>query len=155
MFTCRRATPADAPLMARVAELAYSPYLPRMGGLRPRPMDADYRQAVDDCEAWIAESGTDGGVGFLLLAAEDGCMLLEGAAVLPSHQGLGLGRALLELAESLARHAGFSRIRLYTHETMVENQRLYERIGYVETHRGGEDGLRRVFYEKPLGADTP
>ena len=35
---------------------------------------------------------------------------------------------------------------------MVENQQLYERHGYVETHRGGPPGLERVFYEKRLGA---
>ena len=34
--------------------------------------------------------------------------------------------------------------------TMVENQRLYERLGYVETHRGGDGGLVRVFYAKSL-----
>ena len=33
---------------------------------------------------------------------------------------------------------------------MVENQRLYERIGYVETHRAKEHGFARVFYEKVL-----
>ncbi len=33
---------------------------------------------------------------------------------------------------------------------MVENQRLYGRIGYVETHRACENGLRRIFYVKAL-----
>ena len=49
-----------------------------------------------------------------------------------------------------ARAVGHDRVRLYTHVSMVENQRLYERLGYVETRRGHEDGLARVFYEKPL-----
>src|SRR6476469_3990695 len=44
----RRATPADATSMARVAQAAYSPYLERMGGQRPGPLDADYAAAVDD-----------------------------------------------------------------------------------------------------------
>ena len=34
---------------------------------------------------------------------------------------------------------------------MVENQRIYERDGYVETHRETEHGLGRVFYAKHLG----
>ena len=34
--------------------------------------------------------------------------------------------------------------------TMVENQPLYERIGYVGPHDGTEDGVTRVFYEKVL-----
>ena len=145
----RRATADDAALMTRIAEEAYSPYLERMGGRRPRPMDTDYAAAVAGSEVWVAE--TDGVVvGFLVLVAEADGLLLEGVAVRPTHHGLGVGRALLELAEERARVDGHARIRLYTHETMVENQRLYERIGYVETHRAGEPGFTRVFYEKPL-----
>ena len=148
-MTLRRATPADAPLMQCIAELAYTPYLERMGGLRPGPMDTDYLAAVSDTEAWVAESDSEV-VGFLLLVSEDDGMLLEGVAVLPGHHGQGVGRDLLVLAEERATALGHARIRLYTHETMVENQRLYERNGYVETHRGGEQGFTRVFYEKRL-----
>jgi ribosomal protein S18 acetylase RimI-like enzyme len=117
-------------------------------------MDTDYRTAVAESEAWVAE--LDGEVvGFLLLVGEDDGMLLENVAVLPSHHGLGLGRALLVLAEERAIAEGHALIRLYTHETMVENQRLYERNGYAETHRGREDGLIRVFYEKRLLRTAP
>lgn len=140
--------------MGRVAHLAYAPYLPRMGGLRPVPMDIDYALAVADSEAWVAESGADL-VGFLILVAEDDGLLLEGVAVLPSHQGQGIGRALLDLAEERAVAGGHARIRLCTHETMVENQRLYERSGYVETHRATKRGRTRVFYEKPLTRAAP
>jgi ribosomal protein S18 acetylase RimI-like enzyme len=152
MVDVRRATPADAPRLSYVAELAYSPYLPRMGGVRPGPMDTDYAAAVADTEAWVAS--VDGEVvGFVLLASEGDAMLLENVAVLPSHHGQGIGRALLVLAEERARAAGLSSIRLYTHVTMVENQRLYERLGYVETHRAGEHGFTRVFYEKSLNLE--
>ncbi len=137
--------------MAYVAELAYSPYLERMDGLRPRPMDTDYAAAVSDTEAWVAEA--DGEVvGLLLLVIEEDGMLLQNVAVLPSHHGHGVGRALLALAEQRARAAGRDLVRLHTHTTMVENQALYERIGYVETGRRTEDGRSRVFYEKHLGA---
>lgn len=68
--------------MQYVAEQAYSPYLPRMGGLRPGPMDTDYRTAVAESEAWVAESEGEV-VGFLLLVAEEDGMLLENVAVLP------------------------------------------------------------------------
>jgi hypothetical protein len=39
---------------------------------------------------------------------------------------------------------------LYTHQTMVENQRLYASIGYEETGRGSEAGYDRVFMRKRL-----
>ena len=149
MTDLRRATADDALVMHRIAELAYSPYLPRMGGLRPVPMDTDYAAAVTDTEAWVASVEGEV-VGFLLLVDERDAMLLENVAVLPSHHGQGVGRALLALAEDRALAAGRSRIRLYTHESMVENQRLYERIGYAETHRESQRGRTRAFFEKHL-----
>lgn len=97
-------------------------------------MDTDYAAAVAATEAWVALLDGDV-VAFVLLAEDDDCLLLENVAVLPEHHGRGIGRALLELAESRARTLGHSRITLYTHVTMVENQALYERTGYVETAR--------------------
>jgi hypothetical protein len=45
---------------------------------------------------------------------------------------------------------GYREIRLYTHQTMVENQLLYTSIGYEETGRGTEAGYDRVFMRKQL-----
>ena len=53
-------------------------------------------------------------------------------------------------AEQRALAAGHDRISLYTNAAMVENQALYERIGYVETRRADDNGFARVFYEKTL-----
>jgi ribosomal protein S18 acetylase RimI-like enzyme len=64
--------------------------------------------------------------------------------VSPARQSLGLGRQLLAFAETEALRRGYREIRLYTHQTMVENQRLYASIGYEETGRGTEDGYDRV-----------
>jgi ribosomal protein S18 acetylase RimI-like enzyme len=77
-------------------------------------------------------------------------VLLENVAVVPEHHGRGVGRMLLELAEHRTAELGLDRVRLYTHVTMVENQALYERVGYVETARTTEHGFTRVFYEKRL-----
>ena len=149
MAVLRQARPEDVAAIERVALAAYSPYVPRMGGQRPRPLDADYAAAVADDEAWVADE--DGEVvGYLVVVAEPDALLLDNVAVLPTHHGRGVGRALLELAEERALAGGRTRIRLFTHVTMVENQRLYERIGYVETGRETEDDRTRVFYEKVL-----
>jgi ribosomal protein S18 acetylase RimI-like enzyme len=56
----------------------------------------------------------------------------------------------LEFAEQAAIKAGYRSIQLYTNEAMTENIALYSRIGYVETHRGEEKGLRRVYMTKQL-----
>ena len=57
---------------------------------------------------------------------------------------------MLPFAEAEALRRGCSEIRLYTHQTMVENQRFYASIGYVETGRGTEAGYDRVFMRKQL-----
>ena len=73
-------------------------------------------------------------------------------AVDPSHQGSGVGRALLEHAEQAARRAGFDSLYLYTHERMTENIALYTRIGYVEYDRRPLDhGKHLVYLRKTLG----
>ena len=71
-------------------------------------------------------------------------------AVVPDAQGLGYGRELLQFAERSALAAGYTSIRLYTHEAMTENIALYTRRGYMETHRAVEQGLRRVYMTKRL-----
>ena len=77
-------------------------------------------------------------------------LLLDNIAVSPARQGLGLGRRLLAFAEAEALRRGYHEIRLYTHKTMVENQRLYASIGYEEMGRGTQAGYDRVFMRKQL-----
>ncbi len=57
---------------------------------------------------------------------------------------------MLEFAERAALALGYRSIKLYTNEAMTENIGLYSRMGYVETHRAEEKGLRRVYMAKPL-----
>jgi ribosomal protein S18 acetylase RimI-like enzyme len=61
-----------------------------------------------------------------------------------------VGRALLELADVEASAQGYGELRLYTHEAMTENIALYARIGWIETHRGKQEGYQKVFMRKPL-----
>ncbi len=89
--------------------------------------------------------------GILVLIPQEDAMLLDNVAVAPEAQGSGLGRLMLEFAERAAIKAGYHAITLYTNEAMRENIALYARIGYAETHRVEEKGLRRVYMRKPLG----
>ena len=56
----------------------------------------------------------------------------------------------MAFAEAEARRHGWREIRLYTHVLMTENQALYCRLGYAETHRVTEHGFERVYMSKPL-----
>ena len=146
--TVRRATPADVPALYVVAHEAYLLYVPRIGRM-PAPMTADYSAAVQTGQAWVAE--VDGQVlGLLVLVINQGHLLIENIAVLPSAQGRGLGARLLMLAEDEARAHGLGEIRLYTNEGMTENLAYYPRHGYRETRRAEDHGFRRVFFSKTL-----
>jgi len=61
---------------------------------------------------------------------------------------------LLAFAEEQARALRLAEIRLYTNEAMTANLAYYPRHGYTETHRAQEDGFRRVFFAKKLGAEA-
>jgi GNAT superfamily N-acetyltransferase len=80
-------------------------------------------------------------------------LLLDNIAVRLDRQGKGLGRRLIDFAESEARRLGHAELRLYTHVTMTENIALYARLGFVETSRGRDAGYARVFMTKRLGRD--
>jgi GNAT superfamily N-acetyltransferase len=146
--TVRPAGQGDADVLRRIAAAAYQPYVARIGR-PPAPMTADYDQAVRSGHAWLAvQDGQP--VGFAVLIAQPGYLLLENVAVLPTAQGRGIGARLLGLAEEHARSLGLGEIRLYTNEAMTENLAYYPRRGYTETHRAEQDGFRRVFFRKPL-----
>lgn len=146
--TVRRATSADVPALYVVVHEAYLLYVPRIGRM-PAPMTADYSEAVQSGQAWVAEA--DGQVlGLIVLVVSQGYLLIENIAVLPSAQRRGIGARLLALAEDEARANGLGEIRLYTNEGMTENLAYYPRHGYRETRRAEEHGFRRVFFSKTL-----
>ena len=144
----RRAAAEDAAGIAACVHAAYSPYIERIGQ-PPGPMLDDYDQVVRDHRAHVIEE--DGEIlGALVLIEKDGGLLLDNVAVLPSRHGEGVGRRLLEHAESEARRLGYRHLDLYTHERMTENIAMYERVGYVETGRRTERGFPRVYMRKRL-----
>lgn len=142
----RPAAAADAAAIGALVREAYAMYLPRMAK-PPAPMLDDYAAVVSRGEATVLE--LDGEIaGVIVLVDSDDHLLLENIAVAPRHKGLGLGRRMVAFAESEARRRGFAEVRLYTHESMTENQALYAHIGFVETRRAVEDGYARIFMAK-------
>lgn len=109
----------------------------------------DYREVVRARQVTVAED-EEGIAGLVVVGPSEEGFLVDNVAVLPSTQGTGVGRALLEHAEAEARRQGYDSIYLYTHVQMTENQDLYTRIGYEEYDRRTEHGLERVFMRKQL-----
>lgn len=144
----RPAGSADVPAIARITRDAYAIYVDRIGR-EPAPVTADHDALVAAGEVTVATAG-DTVVGVLVTRPLGASLLLESVAVDPAHQGLGIGRTLVEHAETLAAGAGLEAVELYTNQAMTENLRLYPRLGYVETGRRSEDGYRRVYFRKTL-----
>ena len=144
----RAATAADVSAITEIVDQAYRHYIARMGK-PPGPMLDDYAARVSEGVVWVLEEGAAVAVIVVLLPTTN-YLLLDNIAISPAPQGLGLGRQMLAFAEAEALRRGYCEIRLYTHQTMVENQRLYASIGYEETERGTEAGYDRVFMRKQL-----
>ena len=144
----RAATAGDVPAVAEIVDHAYRHYITRMGK-PPGPMLDDYAARVSEGGVWVLEEAA-AIVAIIVLLPTTSHLLLDKIAVSPARQGLGLGRRLLAFAEAEALRSGYHEIRLYTHQTMVENQRLYASIGYEETGRRSEAGYDRVFMRKQL-----
>ena len=148
-YPLRPARAEDASSVARCVAAAYRHYVARIG-MPPAPMTEDYEEVIRDFQVTVAENGEDI-VAVLVLALTDEGFLLENVAVVPEHQGRGLGKRLLDLAELEARRQGFDSIYLYTNELMTEDQEIYRRRGYIEYARRTESGLHRVYMRKQLG----
>ena len=144
----RAATADDVSAITQIVDQAYRHYIARMGK-PPGPMLHDYAVRVLEGAVSVLEEGAVI-AGIIVLLPATNYLLLDNVAVSPARLGLGLGRRLLAFAEAEALRRGYSEIRLYTHQTMVENQRLYASIGYEETGRGTEAGYDRIFMRKQL-----
>lgn len=144
----RVATMEDRHSVEAIVQAAYSHYIPRIGR-PPGPMLDDYSSLIRKGHVHVIQRCAVV-EGLLVLIPEKDGMLLDNVAVIPAAQGIGLGQIMIEFAEQTARNAGYRSIRLYTNEAMIENIKLYSSLGYAETHRSEEKGLRRIYMTEVL-----
>lgn len=97
---------------------------------------------IERARVWVAEEG--GQIVALLVLNGD---FVDHLYVDPSHQGLGIGSQLLDLAK--AESAG--RLRLYTFQPNHRARSFYEKRGFVAIEFGdgslNEEGVPDVLYE--------
>ncbi|GGQ68694.1 GNAT family N-acetyltransferase [Streptomyces althioticus] len=150
----RPAVAADVPEVRAVVDVAFRPYVARIGVV-PVPMEADHAANVAAGRVFVAELADDGGTarvaGLVVLEPRADHLYLDTVAVLPDAQGAGLGRLLLEFAEARARALGLPEIRLFTNAMMWENQKIYPRLGYETVERRATGPYDRIHYRKRLG----
>ncbi len=138
--------------MGALVQRAYAPWV-AVVGKRPAPMDDDYAHHIAAGEVFVCEEAGAIAALAVLIEAPDH-LLLDNVAVDPARHGGGLGRRMIDFAEQEAVRRGYGELRLFTNERMARNIVLYERLGYVETHRDTVAGHRRVFMTKPLQPRT-
>ena len=66
-------------------------------------------------------------LGCCMLIKQDGEMRLRQMAVMNNLQGKGIGRALLQFAENIARDRGYKKITMHARKTVVT---FFEKLGY-------------------------
>ena len=133
-WTIRRAEHGDADALSACIDAAYAQYAARITDLPP--VSVDCAAEIAKYQVWVAEIEDDV-VGGLVLIPEEGFMRLANVAVHPDHKGVGLGRALINLAETEAFDQGYRELRLTTHVDMPENILLYAHLGWEKGRQHG------------------
>lgn len=148
----RRATPGDAPQVARLLHDFQDEYdEPSPGN---EALEERYAELIRNKEMIVLLVG-DGPDGFAQLRFRPWVYsaglhsYLEELYVVPNLRGNGLGRALLEAAMETARGEGAEQMELGTSEDDEAARKLYESAGFIN-REGGPDGPVMFFYEREL-----
>jgi ribosomal protein S18 acetylase RimI-like enzyme len=144
----RAAEPGDAGLIRDVVRAAYAKWIPVIGR-EPRPMLADYDQAVREHQIDLMYMGSEM-VGLIETVLREDHLWIENVAVKPERQGEGIGRQLLANAERRAMAAGRAETRLVTNAAFEANVALYEKTGYLIVERAPFMGGTAVYMSKKL-----
>jgi ribosomal protein S18 acetylase RimI-like enzyme len=148
----RRATPGDAPQVARLLHDFQEEYDEPSPGAET--LEERYEELIRNKEMIVLLVG-DGPNGFAQLRFRPWVYsaglhsYLEELYVVPALRGNGLGRALLEAAMDIARGEGAEQMELGTSEDDVAARKLYESAGFINRERG-PDGPVMFFYEREL-----
>ena len=95
--------------------------------------------------AWTACDADGTPVGYLLVDLVDDAVHIEQISVRPDHQGVGVGRALIETARRWSQARGSPALTLTTFAQVPWNAPLYEHLGFrvLSEHEIGP-GLRAL-----------
>jgi GNAT superfamily N-acetyltransferase len=141
-ITLRAATAADGPALQDVEIRAGAQFrdvgMGEIADHDPASVEelASYAAAG---RSWVAVDGADGTggsdgagpvVGYVIVDVVDGCAHVEQVSVVPSAQGRGVGRALLDRVRAWAVESGCPALTLTTFTEVAWNRPLYEHLGF-------------------------
>ena len=131
--TIRAAVRADAPLMRQVEIVSGQRFrevgLDAIADHEPPPA-AVFEAYAASGRAWVAVAPGSDVVGFVIFDIVDGAAHIEQVSVVPTHQGKGVGRALIELVRRWAVENGLPALSLTTFNDVPWNRPLYEHLGF-------------------------
>lgn len=93
-------------------------------------------------EIWVIEDAARP-VACVVLSHMADALYLGKLSVAPGFRGRGVARVLVETAASRAKAHGHPRLRLQVRVELIENQRAFAAMGFVETGRSAHPGFER------------
>ncbi len=105
-----------------------------------RLTEAAIADKADEGEVWVIGTPPRACV---FLTPKGEALYLGKLAVAGAYRGQGLARQLVELAASRARARGLAAVELEVRVELVENQRAFAAMGFVETERTAHSGYDR------------
>ena len=129
----RAATVADIPAILAVTRAAYAVH-----GERLQPPSSALREEPEAVARYFANGGVFVAeqdatiVGAVRYEARETYVYLGRLAVLPTWQGRGIGRRLVEAVEAWALLLGLDEVRLGVRLELQENRNLYLHLGFAE-----------------------
>ena len=143
--TIRRARHDD---VAAIVEMLADDHLGRARERLEHPLPASYREAFERLDAdpnitLVVAEEVGRVVGSLQLCILPGLSsqaasrgLIEDVRVASDRRSRGIGEQLVQWAVGEARARGCRLVELLTHQTRVDAQRFYERLGFAKSHVG-------------------
>ena len=145
----------EAPPLEALAQAALKPFAPRFGTHAPLA-GFDFERLVAERSVYVLDdepgaAGTAAPAALMVARTGDRVMTIGLIAVRPDRQGCGLGRALIDYAEALARLSGLRRVELTVEQVLWEQYARYARLGYQPVDEREDDGVVRVILRKDIG----
>lgn len=129
----RAARASDGDALLEIERLAGARFrdvgMPEIADDDPGSVDqlAEY---ASNGRSWVAVDETGAALGYVLVDLVDGNTHIEQLSVLPSAQGTGIGRALLDHVATWARARDAAALTLTTFRDVPWNAPLYEHLGF-------------------------
>jgi GNAT superfamily N-acetyltransferase len=154
----RPAVPADTPRLQEIERLAGRQFadvgMPEIAAHDPEPAEALARYAGDG-RSWVALDRDGDAVGYVLVDVVDGNAHVEQISVVPSYQGAGFGRALIDRVAAWAAATGLPALTLTTFRDVPWNAPLYRHLGFHDLDQAdiGPELAAVLAHEATLGLD--